>query len=74
MSTSPAALAAALIEQSRRAMCPEYACVSCGHTTTSPSVTDASDYYPTSDGALEFQHRHYLCCPRCYATNLEKRS
>jgi len=74
MSTSPAALAAALIEQSRnRAAGPEYACVACGHTTTRPSVTDASDYYPTSDGALEFQHRHHLCCPRCYATNLQKR-
>jgi hypothetical protein len=71
VSTSPAVLAAALIERSRN-IGPTYQCCVCGMRTTQPSVTDASDFYPNGDGELEFQRKHYLCCPRCYSTNLEK--
>ena len=80
MSASPAVLAARLIEQQRRMdellgrrppPSPRYRCTSCDRATSTPSTTDASDFYPDIDGNLVYQHRHYLCCQTCFSTNLD---
>lgn len=54
----------------RQPAVPRYRCAACARVTSTPSTTDASDFYPDSDGNLVYEHRHYLCCPTCFSTNL----